>query len=325
MKMQHIALIFLVAVAIGGIAWVFLYPILSGERVAERRRQSVARTEQAAVRVSRGTQKSRREQVEESLRDLEVKNSKSKKVPLQARIYQAGLSISKRQFMLMSGGFGVAVFVVLTLFEAGLLPTIALSFAAGAGVPMWLLSFLKKRRENKFLDTFPDSVDVIVRGIKAGLPLLDSIKIIANEAPEPAKTEFRAIIETQTIGMPLGEACAKLYERMPLPEANFFGIVISIQQKAGGNLSEALANLSRVLRDRRKMKAKIQAMSMEAKASAVIIGSLPVAVGFLVFLTSPDYIELLWTTELGRIMIACCLAWMSIGVFVMKKMINFDF
>ena len=190
---------------------------------------------------------------------------------------------------------------------------------------MWLLSFLKTRRENKFLNTFPDSVDVIVRGIKAGLPLLDSLKIIANEAPEPAKTEFRAIVETQTIGIPLGEACGKLYERMPLPEANFFGIVISIQQKAGGNLSEALGNLSRVLRERKKMKAKIQAMSMEAKASAMIIGSLPVCVGLLVYLTSPDYIELLWTTELGRMMIACCVVWMSMGVFVMKKMINFDF
>jgi tight adherence protein B len=112
---------------------------------------------------------------------------------------------------------------------------------------------------------------------------------------------------------------------MPLAEANFFGIVISIQQKAGGNLSEALGNLSRVLRDRKKMKAKIQAMSMEAKASGYIIGSLPVAVGLLVYITSPDYIELLWTTELGRIMMAGCAMWMSMGVFVMKKMINFDF
>jgi tight adherence protein B len=112
---------------------------------------------------------------------------------------------------------------------------------------------------------------------------------------------------------------------MPLPESNFFGIVISIQQKAGGNLSEALGNLSRVLRDRKKMKAKIQAMSMEAKASAMIIGSLPICVGFLVYLTSPDYIQLLWTTDLGRIMMACCVVWMSIGVFVMKQMINFDF
>jgi len=325
MTMQQIALFVLVATAIGGVAWVFLYPILSGERTAERRRQSVARAEPATTRVSRGAQKSRREQVEESLKDLEVKNSKSKKLPLQMRIHQAGLSLTKQKFLMFSGIFGAGVFLTVLTMTGGILPALALGFAAAFGLPMWALSFLKNRRENKFLNSFPDSVDVIVRGIKAGLPLLDSLKIIANEAAEPAKSEFKAIIETQTIGIPLGEACTKLYDRMPLPEANFFGIVISIQQKAGGNLSEALGNLSRVLRDRKKMKAKIQAMSMEAKASAMIIGSLPICVGLLVYLTSPDYIELLWTTELGRIMMACCAAWMSIGVFVMKKMINFDF
>jgi tight adherence protein B len=324
MKMQQIALFFMVTVAIGGVAWVFLYPLLSGERAAERRRQSVARSE-PTTRVSRGAQKSRREQVEESLKDLEIKNNKSKKPSLQIRIHQAGLDLTKQKFMMMAGSFGLFVFLLIFVMGAGLLPALALGFASAFGLPLWALSFLKNRRENKFLNAFPDSVDVIVRGIKAGLPLLDSIKIIANEAPEPAKSEFQAIVETQTIGIPLGEACAKLYERMPLPEANFFGIVISIQQKAGGNLSEALGNLSRVLRDRRKMKAKIQAMSMEAKASAAIIGSLPVCVGLLVWLTSPDYIELLWTTELGRVMIPCCVVWMSMGVFVMKKMINFDF
>src|SRR5436190_5057279 len=197
-----------------------------------------------------------------------------------------------------------------------LLPALGVGFAAAFGLPRWLLSFLKKRRQKKFLHNFPDGVDVIVRGIKAGLPLLDSLKIIALDAQEPIKSEFRAIVETQTIGMPIGEACAKLYERMPLPEANFFGIVISIQQKAGGNLSEALGNLSRVLRDRKKMKAKIQAMSMEAKASAAIIGALPLAVMGLVHITSPQYIELLWTTSLGRIMLLCCGFWMSMGILV---------
>jgi tight adherence protein B len=206
-----------------------------------------------------------------------------------------------------------------------MLAGLALAFAAGAGLPFWILSFLKKRRENRFLATFPDAVDVIVRGIKAGLPLLDSLKLIATEAEEPVRSEIRSIIETQTIGIPLGEACLKLYERMPLAEANFFGIVISIQQRAGGNLSEALGNLSRVLRDRKKMKAKIQAMSMEAKASAAIIGALPLAVMSLVYITSPQYISLLWTEPLGRMMMAGCAVWMSVGVFVMRKMINFDF
>jgi tight adherence protein B len=325
MNTQQLAMFLLVAVAISGVAWVFLYPVLSGERTAERRRQSVAKTVPATTRVSRGAQKSRREQVEESLKDLEVRNNKSQKVPLQVRIHQAGLNLTKQQFMMISGGFGLLILLLMLMTDMGLPAALALGFAGAFGAPLWVLSFLKKRRENRFLDTFPDSVDVIVRGIKAGLPLLDSLRIIANEAPEPAKSEFKQIVETQTIGIPLGEACGKLYERMPLPEANFFGIVISIQQKAGGNLSEALGNLSRVLRDRNKMTAKIKAMSMEAKASATIIGALPVCVGLLVYLTSPDYIQLLWTTQLGRIMIAACVVWMSIGVFVMKKMINFDF
>ena len=139
------------------------------------------------------------------------------------------------------------------------------------------------------------------------------------------KSEFRAILDTQTVGIPLGEACTKLYERMPVPEANFFGIVIAIQQKAGGNLSEALGNLSKVLRDRKKMKAKIQAMSMEAKASAMIIGALPPSVMGLVFVTSPDYISLLWTHPMGQMMMAASAMWMFMGCLVMKKMINFDF
>ena len=187
------------------------------------------------------------------------------------------------------------------------------------------MSFFKKRRESKFLNAFPDAVDIVVRGVKAGLPLLDCLKMITVEAPEPLKSEFRSIIETQAIGIPLGEACGKLYERMRVPEANFFGIVIAIQQKAGGNLAEALGNLSRVLRDRKKMKGKIQAMSQEAKASASIIGALPVAVMTLVWVTSPQYINLLFTEPLGNVMLVGSLVWMSMGVLVMKKMINFDF
>jgi tight adherence protein B len=129
----------------------------------------------------------------------------------------------------------------------------------------------------------------------------------------------------QAIGMPLGEACAKLYERMPLAEANFFAIVIAIQQRAGGNLAEALGNLSKVLRDRKKMKAKIRAMSQEAKASAAIIGALPIAVMIMVYISSPNYISLLWTESVGRLMLAGSALWMLAGVLVMKKMINFDF
>jgi tight adherence protein B len=306
---------------------VFVYPILSGEKKAERRKETVVRTG-APVRPAgqrAGTQKSRREQVEGSLKEIEQRRSKAKSPPLSVRITQAGLTWSKQKFLVISGILGVLGFLVALGLNAGLLGAAGIAFAGAFGLPRWILKFLKKRREARFLKHFPDAVDVIVRGIKAGLPLLDSIRVITNDSPEPVCSEFRAIVETQGFGLPLGEACIKLYERIPVAEANFFGIVISIQQKAGGNLSEALGNLSRVLRDRKKMKAKIQAMSMEAKASAAIIGSLPPAVMTLVYLTSPHYIELLWTESLGRMMLAASAAWMFFGVMVMRKMINFDF
>ncbi len=322
--MESIALFFLASFAVGGLAWVFVYPVLSGERKAEQRMANVAKAEPAA-RASRGSQKSRRDIIETTLKEFDERNKKNKRVPIATRIAQAGLTWSKRQYVMISAGIGVAMFLIGLFTGAGLLPGIGLGFAGAFGIPYWMLSFLKKRRENKFLNAFPDAVDIIVRGIKAGLPLLDCMKMITIEAPEPLKSEFRAIVETQAIGLPLGEACGKLYERMPVPEANFFGIVISIQQKAGGNLSEALGNLSRVLRDRKKMKAKIQAMSMEAKASASIIGALPIAVMTLVWITSPNYIALLWTEPLGNVMLAASACWMAMGVLVMKKMINFDF
>src|SRR5580704_5559208 len=323
--MEAYGLFFMVAVAIGGIAWVFVYPILSGERKAEQRMASVARAEPAAARPTRVAQKSRRDQVEGTLKELEQRQKQAKRVPLSIKLTQAGLDWSKRRFMITAAVLGFLAFLLSMLLGVGLLAGLAFAFAAGCGIPLWLLKFLKKRREAKFLNNFPDAVDVIVRGIKAGLPLLDSIKMIASEAEDPIKSEFRGIIETQTVGIPLGDACAKLYERMPVAEANFFGIVVSIQQRAGGNLSETLGNLSRVLRDRKKMKAKIQAMSMEAKASASIIGSLPIVVMGLVYFSSPSYIELLWLEPLGRIMMAACGTWMFVGIMVMRKMINFDF
>jgi tight adherence protein B len=324
MKMQALALAFLAATTLGGLAWVFVYPLLSGERKAEHRRASIAKAEPAARQVDR-SQRTRREQVEGSLRDIEARSGKQNKISLSTRLTQAGLTWSPQKFMMISGVLAVVCFAIAMLVGGGPLAGIGLAFAAGFGLPRWALSFLKTRRENNFLRALPDAVDVIVRGIKAGLPLFDSIKVVAADAPEPLRSEFLAIIETQAIGMPLGDACARLFERMPVPEANFFGIVIAIQQKSGGNLSEALGNLSKVLRDRKKMAEKIQAMSMEAKASAGIIGSLPPIVMLLVYLSTPDYISLLWTHPTGQLMLCGCVIWMGIGILVMKKMINFDF
>jgi tight adherence protein B len=324
MKLQVLALTFLAATGIGGLAWVFLYPLLSGERKAESRRASIAKPDPTARTVDKN-QRSRREQVEGTLKDLEARRQKEKRLPLSMRLTQAGLDWSTKKFMVVSVVLAAVFFAGAMTVGGGLLAAVGLAFGAGFGLPRWGLGYLKKRREKKFLRALPDAVDVIVRGIKAGLPLFESLKVVAADSPEPLRGEFLAIIETQAIGMPLGDACQRLFERMPVPEANFFGIVIAIQQKSGGNLSEALGNLSKVLRDRKKMAEKIQAMSMEAKASAGIIGSLPPIVMLLVYLTTPAYIALLWTHPTGQLMLVGCVIWMSIGIMVMKKMINFDF
>jgi tight adherence protein B len=326
MNMQALALAFLSAVTVGGLAWVFVYPLLSGERQAEKRRAPFT-SATPALRGGGGDDRMRlrRAQVEDSMKELERRLAETQKVSLDGRIAQAGLTWTKQQFLIGSCVIAAVAFMAAFLGGVQLLPAIGFAAAAGFGLPRWVLSSLKKRREAKFLNALPDAVDVIVRGIKAGLPLFDSIKVVVADAPEPLRSEFNAIIETQTIGMPLGEACQRLYDRMPLPEANFFGIVIAIQTKSGGNLSEALGNLSKVLRDRRKMAAKIQAMSMEAKASAGIIGSLPPLVMLMVYIMTPEYISLLWTHPTGRLMLAGCVVWMFSGVLVMRKMINFDF
>jgi len=163
-----------------------------------------------------------------------------------------------------------------------------------------------------------------VRGIKSGLPLVDCMKIISNEAEEPVRGEFKAVIQDQAVGLPLADAIQRLPERVPISEVNFFAIVMAIQSRTGGSLSEALGNLSRVLRERKKMRQKIQAMSGEAKASAMIIGLMPLMVIVLLYFSSPAYIMLLFSTQIGIFVLVGCALLMLCGTLVMKKMINFE-
>jgi tight adherence protein B len=317
----------LIAVAVGGVAYVFIYPLLSGERRVEQRMHDVSTLEADATRLRRTVDPTakRRQQVEDSLQQVEDRRKRLTRPPLSVRLQQSGLTWTKRQFLITSVIAGLFAAIVAWIFGASILIALGVGFSVGIGLPRWMLSFLKKRRETRFLEEFPNGIDIIVRGVKSGLPVGDCIRIVAAESREPVKSEFRKIAESQAIGIPLADATARLFEHIPLPEANFFGIVVSIQQKSGGSLSEALGNLSRVLRERRKMQAKIKAMSMEARASAAIIAALPIAVMLLVYLTSPNYIEMLWTTSIGRTLLFCSGVWMSLGVFVMRRMINFDF
>ena len=324
MDLSFIAVVALATLAAGGVAYALFYPLLSGQARAEKRRKEFASPvaarsfdREAQARVKRG-------QIAQSLKDIENRENKRNRLTLEQRILQAGLSWDRRKYYTFSAamclGTGLLLFMLSgspVLGGAGLL-------IGGFGVPLWFLQHCRNRRLKKFGNEFPNAIDVITRGIKAGLPLNDCLRIIATEAAEPVKTEFRLIIESQTLGLPLSDAVAKLYERMPCSESNFFGIVLAIQQKTGGNLAETLGNLSRVIRDRRKMRDKIQAVSMEAKASAGIIACLPPAVAILVYLSSPRYIELLWLTQAGKFALVASAIWMLMGVLVMRKMINFN-
>lgn len=308
-----------VAIGVGGLAFV----VVGGDSRAEKRRAAVAVRERKAASSVQADRAQRKKQIAADVKGLE--NASRRRVTLTARLEQAGLAITPRQFIVACIGLGVLA-GLLTFVQSGS-PLIAgmVAVVAGGGAPQLALRRMRRRRINKFVANFPNAIDLVVRGVKAGLPLGDTMRIAANETVEPVKTEFRKIVEAISLGLTLPEAVERMAQRVPITETNFFSIVIAIQGQAGGNLSEAMGNLSRVLRERKKMKGKISAMSMEAKASAVIIGAVPFLVVGALYVSSPKYVSLLWTTTHGKMIAAAGLGWMAIGLAMMKKMISFDF
>ena len=327
-----LAVIGLAALATAGLAYGILFTRIEAQQKTESRVRKVSAGENDRLQVKaardRMTEMSkRRKSVADSLKDLEKKQQEKTakaKPTMKMRLMQAGLKISISQFYIGSVVFGfMAAF--LALIAGAMLPIVGGVLVIGAlGLPRWFVNFMIGRRCKSFLNEFPNALDVMVRSIKSGLPLNDAIRMIAADGQEPVKTEFKRIIEAQQIGLNIPEACARMVNSIPLPEVNFFAIVIAIQSQAGGNLSEALGNLGKVLRERKKMKAKVQALSMEAKASACIIGALPFIVAFLVYVTSPAYMMILFTDPRGHLIMGLSAIWMSIGIFMMRKMINFD-
>jgi len=327
-----LAIIGLAALSAGALGYGVLYSRIEDDRKAENRVKRVKsaetdRSKATAARDRLNEVNKRRKSVQDSLKTLEEKNKENDRrtsPPLKDRIGQAGLGISVRQFYMFSVILGVVTGLLAFIGYGSPLVAVGVMIIFGGGLPRWIIGFLRNRRLKAFLNEFPNALDIMVRSIKSGLPLNDAIRMIAAEGQEPVRAEFKRIVEAQQMGLTVPEACTRLYSRIPIPEANFFAIVITIQAQAGGNLSEALGNLSRVLRDRKKMKAKINAMSMEAKASAAIIGALPFIVASLVYLTSPDYITILFTDSRGHLILGASAIWMSIGIMVMRNMINFD-
>jgi tight adherence protein B len=328
-----LAFIILAGSSAGAVAYAFLFRTIANEKNVGKRLETVKRsdTDRALVKASRdrvAEVAKRRKSLQDTLKELDEKQKSKdqniRKPPLRVQLRQAGTQLSVERFYVYSAVCGAVVTLLAYLAGAPLIVLPGALVAGVVGLPRWIIGFKRSRRVKAFLEEFPNALDVIVRAVKSGLPLNDGIRLIAVEAPEPVRSEFRRIVESQQLGLSIPDAALRMGETMPCPEASFFGIVIQIQAQAGGNLSEALGNLSRVLRDRKKMKARVQALSMEAKASAMIIGALPFIVGFLVYLSSPNYIMPLFVTNTGHMILGCSGIWMSIGIFVMRKMMNFE-
>src|SRR6185312_7766828 len=328
-----ILFVLLAGCSAGAVAYALMYTRISNEQQVEKRLQGVksADTDRLVVKASRdrlAEAAKRRKSIQESLKELDEKQKSRdqnvKKPPLKVQIRQSGLTLSMERFYLYSAICGLFLSAVVYFAGAPLYVVPGALLAGGLGIPRWIVIYLRARRVKAFLKEFPNALDIIVRAVKSGLPLNDAVRLIASESLEPVRSEFPRIVESQQMGLSIPEAAMRMSETMPCPEAGFFGIVIQIQSQAGGNLSEALGNLSRVLRDRKKMKAKVQALSMEAKASAWIIGALPFIVSLLVYLSSPAYIMPLFTTSTGHLILGISGVWMSIGIFVMRKMMNFE-
>lgn len=314
-------------VAIGGVGFVFA----SGApqpATATKRVKSVA----GAAKVDRRKQAQdmaalkRKQTTQEALKEMSnnEKSARKRRFSVKGQIAQAGVKLSPTMFWVYASIVG-AVLALAGLIIQGPIGAAMGFFIGFLGLPRWILGFLVSRRQKKFGSQLADAIDVIVRGVKSGLPLNQCLRIIAAESPEPLRSEFQALCDSQAMGVPLEVGMQRMYDHMPLPEVNFFSIVLVIQQKTGGNLSESLGNLSAVLRSRKLMIEKVKALSAEANASAMIIGSLPVIVATLVYFTRPEYIMVLFTHPVGNLILLGCGIMMSLGIFVMHKMVNFKF
>jgi tight adherence protein B len=316
----------LAALAIAALAYALLYPYLSGGRETSERVKGVVEPRRVTP-LEQAT--SRRKTVAETLKEMEDRQKAAEKVSLRLRLLRAGLDITPRVFWLASVVCGLMLAAVVSLSlpptPTRLFLTLVIGLIGLFGLPRWIVGKLASRRQQKFIVELPNALDIVVRGMKSGLPLNECLGIVARESAEPLANEFREVIEQQRVGVPLGESLEKLTARMPLPEVKFLAIVIAIQQQAGGNLSEALNNLSGVLRDRVRLQMKVKALSAEAKTSAAVLASLPPGVAVMLRMTAPDYVAPLFDTRTGNFALLGCAIWMITGVLVMRKMINFKF
>ncbi len=301
----------------------------NGGAKAAKRAQAIAGRGRGGERAQRkgapgGDASLRRKQLQRTLQEQEKKR-RAAAFDAALKLREAGIAMSVTVFWLGSGGLGLVAATLALVVHVKLILALMIGFVAGAGLPLWFVGVLAKGRRKKFASAFPDAVDIIVRGLRSGLPLHDCLRVIGKECPEPLAGEFRRLVEGQSMGVTLEQGLDRMNERMPTPELKFFAIVLNIQQKTGGNLGEALGNLSTVLRGRRLMREKIKALSSEAVSSAGVIGCMPPGVGCLITMTNPHYLQVMFTDPRGHMLLGIAAIIMTFGTLVMRKMINFKF
>lgn len=255
---------------------------------------------------------------------FKVAGSGSRVEALAGRLDRSGKSWTVSQYFYASLGLGLAIAVLVLLKSGALLLGLGIGFAVGAGLPHMVVNFFIKRRTGQFNAKFPDAIDLLVRGLRSGLPVTETLGVVAHEVPGPVGAEFKGIVERIRIGRTMEEALQETADRLGIAEFNFFCITLAIQRETGGNLAETLSNLGDVLRKRSQMKLKIRAMSSESKASAYIVGSLPFIVFGMIWWINPEYVGGFFTDDR---LIAIGLGgavWMSLGAFIMAKMVSFE-
>jgi tight adherence protein B len=323
--MPSVSMILLVAGAVGTL--LLLFAAFSGPATGKlvTRRLEVLRE-----RYSRSSEAVAQAQLRKIFAQRQTKSESFAKrfIPnpalLQLRLSQTGRNWTLTQYVMVSVGLAVGMIVLLLVKGLPILLALTVGLLIGVALPHMVISKLIKRRVAKFISKFPDAIELIVRGLRSGLPISETIGIVADELPEPVNIEFRAVSDKMRIGRTLDAALQDTAARLGTPEFQFFVISLAIQRETGGNLAETLSNLAEVLRKRSQMKLKIRAMSSESKASAYIIGALPFIVFGLVWWINGSYMQTFFTDQ--RLMIAggVGIVWMGIGAFIMAKMINFE-
>lgn len=250
--------------------------------------------------------------------------SASRAEALAIRLARTGKSWTVSQYLYASAGLGLLIFALLFLKTGAGLLSLGLGVLVGAGLPHMAVNFLIKKRLNAFNAKFPDAIELLVRGLRSGLPVAETLGIVSNELPGPVGDEFKTVVERMKIGRSMEESLQVTADKLGTAEFQFFVITLAIQRETGGNLAETLSNLADVLRKRGQMKLKIKAMSSESKASAYIVGSLPFIVFIMIWWINPGYLTQFFVDE--RLIVAGLggMTWMGIGAFIMAKMVSFE-